>query len=124
VENKIHDAADLRERQNYVARGVILSTNEVFEFAQPDHHDSAPLEIANPTLEDKIRQEILSARQRANWKLGRPRGAAARLGLKRTTLFDKMKRLGIEPPADGQDTGLSARRYWRLQPAGTNVRLR
>ena len=38
--------------------------------------------------------------QRANWKLGGPRGAAARLGLKRTTLFYKMKRLGITPPAD------------------------
>jgi transposase len=33
-------------------------------------------------------------------KLGGPRGAAARLGLKRTTLFYKMKRLGITPPAD------------------------
>jgi len=38
--------------------------------------------------------------QRANWKLGGPRGAAVRLGLKRTTLFYKMKRLGIAPPAD------------------------
>jgi len=57
-------------------------------------------EISNPTLEDKVRREILAACQRANWKLGGPRGAAARLGLKRTTLFYKMKRLGITPPAD------------------------
>jgi formate hydrogenlyase transcriptional activator len=47
-----------------------------------------------------VRREILTACQRANWKLGGPRGAAARLGLKRTTLFYKMKRLGIEPPQD------------------------
>jgi len=52
------------------------------------------------TLEDKARREILAACQRANWKLEGPRGAAARLGLKRTTLFYKMKRLGIVPPAD------------------------
>src|SRR6478736_1597305 len=58
------------------------------------------LETSNPTLEDKVRREILAACQRANWKLGGPRGAAARLGLKRTTLFYKMKRLGITPPED------------------------
>jgi len=57
-------------------------------------------ETSNPTLEDKVRREILAACQRANWKLGGPRGAAARLGLKRTTLFYKMRRLGIAPPPD------------------------
>jgi formate hydrogenlyase transcriptional activator len=91
---------NIRELQNYVARGVILSTDGVFEAEPPEHVEPEPLEIANPTLEDKVRQEILSACQRANWKLGGPRGAAVRLGLKRTTLFYKMKRLGITPPAD------------------------
>ena len=91
---------NIRELQNYVARGVILSSDGVFELAPPERHEPAPLEITKPTLEDKVRQEILAACQRANWKLGGPRGAAARLGLKRTTLFYKMKRLGITPPAD------------------------
>ena len=91
---------NIRELQNYVARGVILSTDGVFEPAPPERCEPAPVEIPNPTLEDKVRQEILAACQRANWKLGGPRGAAARLGLKRTTLFYKMKRLGITPPAD------------------------
>jgi len=93
---------NIRELQNYTARGVILSNDGVFEPAPLD--SCAPLEpepeVANPTLEDKVRREILAACQRANWKLGGPRGAAARLGLKRTTLFYKMKRLGIAPPAD------------------------
>src|SRR5271155_4368751 len=91
---------NIRELQNYVARGVILSANGVFEAEPPEKSDPVELEISNPTLEDKVRQEILAACQRSNWKLGGPRGAAARLGLKRTTLFYKMKRLGITPPAD------------------------
>lgn len=91
---------NIRELQNYIARGVILSTDGVFEPAPLERCEAAPIEIPNPTLEDTVRQEILAACQRANWKLGGPRGAAARLGLKRTTLFYKMKRLGITPPED------------------------
>src|ERR1700720_1948208 len=91
---------NIRELQNHVARGVILSTDGGFEPAKLEKLEPAPAEISNPTLEDKVRQEILAACQRANWKLGGPRGAAARLGLKRTTLFYKMKRLGIAPPSD------------------------
>jgi formate hydrogenlyase transcriptional activator len=91
---------NIRELQNYVARGVILSNDGVFAPAPPEECEPVPVEIPNPTLEDKVRQEILAACQRANWKLGGPRGAAARLGLKRTTLFYKMRRLGITPPAD------------------------
>jgi formate hydrogenlyase transcriptional activator len=89
---------NIRELQNYVERGVILSNNGVFDPPPPERCEQEPPEIANPTLEDKVRHEILAACQRANWKLGGPRGAAARLGLKRTTLFYKMKHLGIAPP--------------------------
>jgi formate hydrogenlyase transcriptional activator len=91
---------NIRELQNYVARGVILSTDGNFESVPPEKGEALTVEISNPTLEDKVRQEILAACQRANWQLGGPRGAAARLGLKRTTLFYKMQRLGIARPAD------------------------
>ena len=91
---------NIRELQNYVARGVILSTDGVFEPPPLEKCEPAPLETSNSTLEDKVRKEILAACQRANWKLGGPRGAAARLGLKRTTLFYKMRLLGITPPLD------------------------
>jgi len=95
---------NIRELQNYVERGVILSNNGVFDPPPPERCEQEPPEIANPTLEDKVRHEILAACQRANWKLGGPRGAAARLGLKRNTLFYKMKRLGIRRPSGpGQD---------------------
>ena len=93
---------NIRELQNYIARGVILSNHGIFEPGPLESCEppGAEPEIANRTLEEKIRQEILTECQRANWKLGGRRGAAARLGLKRTTLFYKMKRLGIAPPAD------------------------
>jgi formate hydrogenlyase transcriptional activator len=94
---------NIRELQNYIARGVILSTDGVFESAPPERAEPAPSEMSNPTLEYKVRKEILTACQRSNWKLGGPRGAAARLGLKRTTLFYKMKRLGIAPPSNSSE---------------------
>ena len=95
-----HWPGNIRELQNYIARGVILSNDGIFEAAPLESCEPLKPEIANPTLEGKIRQEILTECQRANWKLGGPRGAAARLGLKRTTLIYKMKRLGIAPPSD------------------------
>jgi hypothetical protein len=60
--------------QNYIARGVILSRDGVFELGPPERCEPAPTEISNPTLEDKVRQEILAACQLANWKLGGRRG--------------------------------------------------
>jgi formate hydrogenlyase transcriptional activator len=95
-----HWPGNIRELQNYIARGVILSNDGVFEPAALESDEPSEPEMSNPTLEEKVRVEILAACQRANWKLGGPRGAAARLGLKRTTLFYKMKRLGITPPAN------------------------
>ena len=95
-----HWPGNVRELQNYIARGVILSNDGVFEPAPLESYRPPEPEISNPTLEDKVRREIQVACQRANWKLGGPRGAAARLGLKRTTLFYKMKRLGIKAPED------------------------
>ena len=91
---------NIHELQNYVERGVILSNNGVFDPPPPERCEQEPPEIANPTLEDKVRHEILAACQRSNWKFSGPRGAAARVGLKRTTLFYMMKRLGIRRPSD------------------------
>ena len=91
---------NIRELQNYIARGVILSNDGIFEPAPLEACEPPDPEIVNPTLEEKIRREILAACQNAKWRLGGPEGAAARLGLKRTTLFHKMRRLGITRPAD------------------------
>src|ERR1700723_1283919 len=96
-----HDwPGNIRELHSYIARCMILSSDGVLKALPLERHHPVEPPVANPTLEDKVRREILAACQRANWKLGGPRGAAARLGLKRTTLFYKMKRLGIAPPTD------------------------
>jgi formate hydrogenlyase transcriptional activator len=91
---------NVRELQNYVERGVILSKGVVFRPEPPRERQTPLLKSTNPTLEDTIREEVHAACQRANWKLSGQRGAAARLGLKRTTLFYMMKRLGIRRPCD------------------------
>ena len=90
---------NIRELQNYIARGVILSNDGIFEPGPLEACEPLEPENVNLTLEDKIRREILAACQSAKWRLGGPEGAAARLGLKRTMLFHKMKRLGIARPA-------------------------
>jgi len=52
------------------------------------------------TLEGIKRAHIVRVLEDTNWMVGGPRGAAVRLGLKRTTLQSLLKRLGIEPPAE------------------------
>jgi formate hydrogenlyase transcriptional activator len=47
------------------------------------------------TLKEAEREQIIQALAETNWVIGSPKGAAARLGLKRTTLVSKMQRLGI-----------------------------
>ena len=90
---------NIRELQNYIARGVILSNDGIFEPGPLETCEPPGPESVNPTLEEKIRGEIIAACESAKWRLGGPDGAAARLGLKRTTLFHKMKSLGIVRPA-------------------------
>ena len=90
---------NVRELQNYVERGVILSNHGIFEPGPIETCAPPEPEIVNSTLEEKIRKEIIAACESAKWRLGGPEGAAAKLGLKRTTLFHKLRRLGIARPA-------------------------
>ena len=50
------------------------------------------------TLTDAEREHILGALRETGWVVGGPKGAAARLGMKRSTLFKKMQKLGISRP--------------------------
>jgi formate hydrogenlyase transcriptional activator len=89
---------NVRELQSFVARGVILARNSTFDLCPPAIVRKTDLERSAETLDDKIRREILLTCGKTNWQIGGPRGAAALLGLKRTTLVYKMRRLGIAPP--------------------------
>jgi formate hydrogenlyase transcriptional activator len=89
---------NVRELQNFVARGVILARSTTFDLCPPQIVPKTESESCGESLQDKIRREVLAACRKTNWQIGGRRGAAALLGLKRTTLFYKLKRLGIAPP--------------------------
>jgi transcriptional regulator with GAF, ATPase, and Fis domain len=60
------------------------------------------------TLEDSDRALIVETLEQAGWIVGGPRGAAAKLGLKRTTLLAKMRRMGISRPIHQEETDMLA----------------
>ena len=96
---------NIRELQNLIERAVILANDGVLPNPLPDSTALASTVATAPTtLKDSERALMLRTLVAAGWVIGGPNGAAARLGLKRTTLIHKMKRLGIERPELLADT--------------------
>jgi formate hydrogenlyase transcriptional activator len=96
---------NIRELQNLVERAVILSRDGVLPNPLQKRQTSAIILSANPqsslssmSWEDSDRTLVLETLEQTGWIVGGPRGAAAKLGLKRTTLLAKMRRLGISRP--------------------------
>lgn len=87
---------NVRELQNLVERAVIRSQNGVLPNTLPPARENL-IRMAPElhTFNESQRANILQALGETGWVIGGPRGAAARLGLKRTTLIAKMKKLGI-----------------------------
>src|SRR5271156_684724 len=85
---------NVRELLNFVERSVILSTGAVLNGPLPEFR-RGPKSFAPVTLEDAERSQILRILQQTQGVVGGPNSAAARLGMKRTTLICMMKRLGI-----------------------------
>jgi formate hydrogenlyase transcriptional activator len=103
---------NIRELQNLVERSVILSRDGVLpnplhkkqtEFMIPSLHRTRTFQ-SSMTLEDSNRDVIVETLEQAGWIVGGPRGAAAKLGLKRTTLLAKMRRLDISRPISEEGT--------------------
>ena len=90
---------NVRELQNLIERAVIRSDNGVLPNPLPIPHGTTKPLVASPgTLQDHEAALISETIRAAGGMIGGPHGAAARLGLKRTTLVSKMKRLGIYRP--------------------------
>jgi formate hydrogenlyase transcriptional activator len=92
---------NIRELQNLIERAVIRSTGERLEVQVPAAERGAgtPKDLATgETLEEVERGHILAALKETRWILAGPRGAAHRLGINRSTLQFRMKKLGIERP--------------------------
>ncbi|MBV8611239.1 MAG: sigma 54-interacting transcriptional regulator [Singulisphaera sp.] len=95
---------NIRELQNVLERAVILSPGPSLQVPLGDLQPApaqAPVPAAAPgTLADAERDHILGVLRETGGVLGGPNGAAARLGMKRTTLQSKMKKLGISRPRE------------------------
>jgi transcriptional regulator with GAF, ATPase, and Fis domain len=88
---------NIRELQNLVERAVILANDGVLPNPIPATRLQKPASVDGPTtLKDSERALILRTLDEVGWVIGGAKGAAAKLGLKRTTLIFKMKKLGIE----------------------------
>jgi formate hydrogenlyase transcriptional activator len=89
---------NVRELQNIIERAVILSPGTALQVPLGDLQPAAaqsPAAAAAVTLADAEREHILGALRETGGVVGGPKGAAARLGMKRSTLYKKMKKLGI-----------------------------
>jgi formate hydrogenlyase transcriptional activator len=91
---------NVRELENLIERAVILSRGPVLQVPLAEvlrERETGPGRAA--TLEEADREHILRALDRTRWVIGGPQGAAARLGMKRTTLQSRMQKLGIRREA-------------------------
>ena len=100
---------NVRELENVIERAVILSRGSILELPALElrnepHRDQDLYLVDNSPVPNHLATErdmILAALEGSNWVIGTPSGAAAKLGIKRTTLHAKMKKLGIHRYSHG-----------------------
>ena len=87
---------NIRELQNFIERSVILTSGNVLHPPLTSLRTAAATEsIGAITLEDAERDHILKTLEQTRWVVSGPNGAASRLGIKRSTLYFRMQKLGI-----------------------------
>jgi len=87
---------NIRELQNFIERSVILTSGNVLESPLANLRNAAEAESLGPTtMEDAEREHIRKILEQTRWVVAGPNGAAARLGIKRSTLYFRMQKLGI-----------------------------
>jgi formate hydrogenlyase transcriptional activator len=99
VLSQYHWPGNIRELQNVIERAVILSTGQVLDVSRSELKQPVISRKNGPssrdTLEEATRKHIVAVLEQTNWVLAGPHGAAARLGVKRSTLQYRMDKLGI-----------------------------
>ncbi len=92
---------NIRELQNVIERAVILSNEDLLpNLLRPTRSPGVVAFPPSTTLKESERLLILGALEATGWLVSGPYGAAARLGMKRTTLISRMKKHGILRPSD------------------------
>jgi formate hydrogenlyase transcriptional activator len=87
---------NIRELQNFIERSVILTSGNVLESPLATLRNAVEVESLGPTtMEDAEREHIRKILEQTRWVVAGPNGAAARLGIKRSTLYFRMQKLGI-----------------------------
>jgi len=87
---------NIRELQNFIERSVILTSGNILHPPLASLNGAAEAESLGPiTLEDAEREHIRKTLEQTRWVVAGPNGAAARLGIKRSTLYFRMQKLGI-----------------------------
>jgi formate hydrogenlyase transcriptional activator len=87
---------NIRELQNFIERSVILSSGNALNSPLASLRNAAEVESLGPiTMEDAERDHIRKTLEQTRWVVSGPNGAAARLGVKRSTLYFRMQKLGI-----------------------------
>src|SRR6201997_205358 len=88
---------NVRELQNFIERAVILTPGSVLRPPLAELKEAAIETFSSElsTMEEIEREHVLRAIRASNWKIGGPNGAAARLGMKRTTLAYRIRKLNI-----------------------------
>jgi formate hydrogenlyase transcriptional activator len=87
---------NIRELQNFIERSVILSTGDVLRPPLAELKRGPEVQsVGAITLEDAERDHIRKTLEQTRWVVAGPNGAAARLGIKRSTLYFRMQKLGI-----------------------------
>jgi formate hydrogenlyase transcriptional activator len=111
---RYHWPGNIRELQNVIERAVIVSKGPVLQVPVADlkprteNGSSATKQVASEgenlraVLDDAERKQIVSMLEQSNWVVAGPNGAAARLGMKRSTLQFRMNKLGIRVSRTGK----------------------
>ena len=88
---------NIRELQNFMERAVILTRGTTLEVPLSELRNEGAVGVPPAARDSSERERILRILRETRGRVGGANGAAARLGLKRTTLISRMKKLGIDP---------------------------